>query len=108
MLVQVSRQQPRDDIEIFVVVRREPTRVAARFFGRAARARKVARNFQNRILLHGGPLVGMPTELRRSSTRHYDSSFARKRAASRQARLHRLRNRWRPLRSARWYPGLRE
>ena len=52
MLVQAPRQQPGDHIEIFVVVRRQPTRVTARLFGADSPRGKVARNFQfNRILL---------------------------------------------------------
>ena len=54
MLVQVPRQQPRNHIEIFVVVRRKPARVALGFFdGAQPSARKVARNFKFRCGQHG-------------------------------------------------------
>jgi hypothetical protein len=46
MLVQSLREQPRDHVEILVVMRGEPARVALGFGGAAAFGGKMARDFE--------------------------------------------------------------
>jgi len=46
VLVQLARQQPRNDTEILVVVRGQPARVALRFFDAAAQRRQVTGDFE--------------------------------------------------------------
>ena len=45
MLVQPLRKQPRDHVEILVVMRRQPARVALGFFDAASSRREMARDF---------------------------------------------------------------
>ena len=46
MLVQPLREQPRDHVEVLVVMRREPARIALGFGGAAAFGGKMARDFE--------------------------------------------------------------
>src|SRR5260370_8537562 len=46
MLVQFFREQPGDDVEVFVVVRGEPARVGLRSFQRTTRRRRVRGDFE--------------------------------------------------------------
>ena len=65
MLVQPPRKQPGNHVEIFVVVRGEPARVALGLRNRATGRRRVPGNFEFSRCLHGArPDAG---ELRRGS-----------------------------------------
>ena len=53
MLMQAARQQPGNDIEVFVVVRGQPAGVVLRLRGRAASGRQMAADFEFDWRLHG-------------------------------------------------------
>src|ERR1700733_3525436 len=57
MLMQAAREEPGDDAEILVVMRREPPRVALGFLDCASLRREVARDFKFGCGQHGAGLL---------------------------------------------------